>query len=87
MSKPILTDEQKDQFRDKVKEQVEKTGLVRINNGSCESEADYFAGAMVAMTTFNEMFCGADDDNAMDIVPPMWFIGPMSGRSLKDNWG
>ena len=86
MSKPILTDEQKDQFRDKVKETVEKTGLIRINNGSCESEADYFAGAMVVMTTFNEMFCGADEDNSMDIVPPMWFMGPMSGRSLKDDW-
>ena len=86
MTKPTLTKEQKNQFRDKVKEQIEKTGLIRINNGSCESEADYFAGAMVAMTTFNEMFCGADESNAMDIVPPMWFIGPMSGRSLKDDW-
>tara|TARA_R110000737_G_scaffold232740_3_gene246099 strand:- start:976 stop:1239 length:264 start_codon:yes stop_codon:yes gene_type:complete len=87
MSKTILTDKQKEKFRDKVKEQVEKTGLTRINNRSCESEADYFAGAMVVMTTFNEMFCGADDSNAMDIVPPMWFIGPVTGRSLKDNWG
>jgi len=78
---------QKDKFKSTVKERVEKVGKIRLKDGACESEADFFAGAMAVMLVINEMYFGSDDDNLMDIVPPMWFIGPMSGRSLKDDWG
>jgi len=78
---------QKDKFRNTVKDYVEKVGKIRLKDGVCESEADYFAGAMAVMFIVNEMYFGADPDNVADITPPMWFIGPMSGRSLEDDWG
>lgn len=76
----------KKEFRDKVKKQVEKVALVRHEGGVLESEADYLAGAMLVMTIVNEMHFGASEEEAMDIVPPMWCIGPMSGRKLINNW-
>lgn len=78
---------QKDKFRKVIQEHVEQTQLVRINNNVCESEADFFAGAMSVLMKVNEIYFGAEPDNVMDICPPMWFIGPMSGRKLSDNWG
>tara|TARA_R100000458_G_C8276973_1_gene252391 strand:- start:2152 stop:2463 length:312 start_codon:yes stop_codon:yes gene_type:complete len=81
-----LGQKQKDKFREQVKNHVEKVVKTRIKNGACESEAEFFAGAMAVLCVVNEMHFGAEPDDLMDIVMPMWFIGPMSGRSIMEDW-
>ena len=56
----------------------------RKNSGALESEADFLAGAMFVLTIVNMEFYEATYNKSMDIVPPMWSIGPMCGRSLLD---
>ena len=56
----------------------------RHNSGALESEADFFAGAMLILSLVNREFYGASYEESMDIVPPMWVIGPMSGQSLLE---
>jgi|TARA_R110002051_G_scaffold19567_3_gene54392 hypothetical protein len=77
----------KSKFKEQVLIHCEELVKIRLKNGACESEADFFAGAMAVMTVVNEMHFGTKPDDIMDIVPPMWFIGPMSGRSITDDWG
>ena len=78
---------QKDKFREQVRIHVEGVVKTRLKNGACESEMEFFAGAMAVLCVVNEMHVGAEPDDLMDIVMPMWFIGPMAGRSVTDNWG
>ena len=70
----------------KLKAGIKVTSLLRErhNSGALESEADFFAGAMLILSLVNREFYGASYEESMDIVPPMWVIGPMSGRSLLE---
>tara|TARA_R100000458_G_C8277761_1_gene253410 strand:+ start:4460 stop:4729 length:270 start_codon:yes stop_codon:yes gene_type:complete len=77
---------QYDNFRKKCIEEVEKTAKARHKNVCLESEADYFAGAMTVMALVNEQFFGADEESKMNITAPMWFLGPMTGRSITKDW-
>lgn len=56
----------------------------RKNLGALESEADFLAGAMFVLTIVNMEFYEATYNKSMDIVPPMWVLGPMSGRSVLE---
>tara|TARA_R100001244_G_scaffold43700_1_gene39194 strand:+ start:408 stop:659 length:252 start_codon:yes stop_codon:yes gene_type:complete len=56
----------------------------RKNSGALESEADFLAGAMFVLTIVNMEFYEATYNKSMDIVPPMWVLGPMSGRSVLE---
>ena len=49
-----------------------------------ESEADLIAGASAVMGLINEMCFKSSKDDSMDIVPPTWFLLPMSGRSILE---
>ncbi len=82
-----LGEQSRDRFRKEMKKYCETVIKSRIEDRVCESEADFFAGAMSVLCIVNELHFGANPDNIMDLTPPMWFIGPMSGRSITDNWG
>jgi|TARA_R110000765_G_scaffold62673_1_gene121618 hypothetical protein len=56
----------------------------RKNSRALESEADFLAGAMFVLTIVNMEFYEATHNESMNIVPPMWIFGPMSGRSVLD---
>ena len=74
----------KDKFRDKAIENAMTLLKERHANGCLESEADFLSGAMIMLILVNMECYGSTYDKSMDIVPPMWSIGPMCGRSLLD---
>ena len=76
----------KDRLRNEIKKYCESVIKTRIKDNVCESEADFFAGAMSALCVINELHFGTEPDMIMDMTPPMWYIGPMSGRSIEDDW-
>ena len=78
----------KDEFKKEAQDKVETLLLNREKYGSLESEADFLAGATIVMCLVNELFFdGKNDsgrDTSMNIVPPLWSIYPMCGRSLVE---
>ena len=74
----------KDKFRKKAIKDAMTLLKVRHANGCLKSEADFLGGAMLMLALVNVEFYGSTYDKSMDIVPPMWSIGPMCGRSLLD---
>jgi hypothetical protein len=74
----------KDKFRKKAIENAMTLLKERHANGCLESEADFLSGAMIILILVNMECYGSTYDKSMDIVPPMWSIGPMCGRSLLD---
>ena len=73
-----LTEEQGKELTDR----IERQGLERIKSGALRSEADFYAGAAIAI---HHLF-GKDDKQLTDIIPPMWILGIMSGRSPSTRW-
>lgn len=71
----------KDEFRSACINYVERQLIGRHKNGVLKDEVDYFAGAISVMMVVNEIFFDSEPNNIMDICPPMWLIGPMTGRS------
>lgn len=72
----------KEEFRSSAKAKVEALLLSRKDNGCLESEADFLAGAMVVIGLVNELLYDSTEELSMSIVPPIWFIAPMTGRSV-----
>lgn len=73
-----LTGEQAKEFTDRIEQQA----LKRIRNGALVSEADFYAGAAI---TIHHLF-SENDEQLADIIPPMWILGIMSGRSPSTRW-
>jgi hypothetical protein len=61
---------------------VEKQALERIKTGALQSEADFYLGAASVL----QYLFGKDPKELTEIVPPMWIIGIMSGRSPSTRW-
>ena len=74
----------KAQFKTKARKRVERLLKQRSRFGVLESEADLIAGASAVMGLVNELCFESSEDDSMDIIPPMWFICPMSGRSIVE---
>ena len=74
----------KAQFKKKAQKRVETLLKQRSRFGVLESEADVIAGASAVMGLVNEMCFESSKDDSMDIIPPMWFLWPMSGRSILE---
>ena len=72
----------KSSFKEEASKRIEALLKARTRLGSLESECDVIAGASAVMGLVNEMFFKASHDNSMDIIPPLWILGPMSGRSV-----
>lgn len=76
----LLDEEHKEAFRKECIAYAESQLQGRDKNNVLKDEVDFFAGVMCAMMVVNEMMYGSKPDEIMDIVPPMWIMGPMSGR-------
>ena len=74
----------KAEFKAEAKARVEALLKVRSSLGVIESEADIIAGVAVVMGLVNESFFESSKDDAMNIIPPLWFLCPMSGRSIVE---
>ena len=74
----------KAEFKAEAQKRVENCLMERARLGAIESEADMIAGVSVVMGLVNESFFESSYDNSMDIIPPMWFMWPMSGRSIVE---
>ena len=71
-------------FKEKAQKRIETLLKDRTRFNVIESEADVVAGASVIMGLVNEFFFKSSKDDSMDIIPPLWFIAPMSGRSIVE---
>jgi len=71
-------------FKAKAQKRIESLLKDRTRFNVIESESDVVAGASAVMGLVNELFFESSYDNSMDIIPPMWFMWPMSGRSIVE---
>ena len=71
-------------FKEEARKRIERLLKDRTRFNVIESEADVVAGASVIMGLVNESFFGSSPDDSMNIIPPLWFIAPMSGRSIVE---
>ena len=72
----------KAEFKAEATARVEALLKDRTRFNVIESEADVIAGASVVMGLINESLFESSKDDSMSIIPPLWFIAPMSGRSI-----
>ena len=61
---------------------VEQQGLERIKSRALQSEADFYSGAASVL----QFLFGKDPKELTKIVPPMWILGVMTGRSPSTRW-
>ena len=74
----------KQQIRNKAQDVITELLRSRKDNGALESEIDVLVGASAILNLVNQECFGASEDESMDIVPPAFIFGPMSGRSLLE---
>ena len=74
----------KAEFKAKAQKRIETLLKDRTRFNVIESEADVVSGASAVMGLVNEFFFKSSKDDSMDIIPPLWFIAPMSGRSIGE---
>ena len=65
-----------------VKNKVESTLIARNKSTALNDECDFLAGAMTVLQQVNVLLYDSTEKESMDIVPPMWILLPMSGRSV-----
>ena len=63
---------------------VEKTLVGRDKSGALESETDFIMGACAVMRVINMKLYGANEEESMDCIPPIWLMWVMSHRSIVD---
>ena len=74
----------KEQLRDIMKKKVEQGLIDRDRSGALKDECDYLVGAMTVLAHINVLIYNTPVKESMGIVPPMWMLGPMSGRSVLE---
>ena len=65
-----------------IKDKVEHTLIKRKESSALKDERDFLVGAMTVLSQINILLYERTEDMSMDIVPPMWMLLPMSGRSV-----
>ena len=65
-----------------IKDKVEHTLIKRKESSALKDERDFLVGAMTVLSQINILLYESTEDMSMDIVPPMWMLLPMSGRSV-----
>ena len=73
---------EKQEMRTKVVQKVEDTLKARDKSGALVNECDFLAGAMAVLSNINILLYGETEDKSMGIIPPLWILYPMSGRSV-----
>ncbi len=61
---------------------IEQQALERIRSGSLLAEADFYAGAASVI----QFLFGGNPKELSKVVPPMWILGILSGRSPSTRW-
>ena len=67
-----------------IKDKVEHTLIKRKESSALKDECDFLVGAMTVLSQINILLYDSTEDMSMDIVPPMWMLLPMSGRSVYE---
>tara|TARA_Y100000361_G_scaffold33836_1_gene28355 strand:+ start:156 stop:404 length:249 start_codon:yes stop_codon:yes gene_type:complete len=67
-----------------IKDKVEHTLIKRKESSALKDECDFLVGAMTVLSEINILLYDSTEDMSMDIVPPMWMLLPMSGRSVYE---
>lgn len=65
-----------------VKGKVEDTLIARSESSALKDECDFLAGAMTVLQQINVLLYESTEKESMDIIPPMWMLLPMCGRSV-----
>ncbi len=63
---------------------VERALIGRDKTGALESETDFIMGACAVMRVINMKLYGANEEESMDCIPPIWLMWVMSHRSIVD---
>ena len=71
-------------FKAKAQKRIESLLKDRTRFNVIESEADVVSGASVIMGLVNESLFESSKGDSMDIIPPLWLMAPMSGRSIVE---
>ena len=74
----------KEEMRTKIQQRVEDTLKARDDSGALKDECDFLCGAMTVLGIVNQIFYDATEEESMGVVPPLWILGPMSGRSVLE---
>ena len=74
----------KEKLRDIMKKKVEQVLIDRDRSGALKDECDYLVGAMTVLAQINVLIYNTPVEESMEIVPPIWMLGPMSGRSVLE---
>ena len=74
----------KEEMRDQIVQKVEDTLKARDKSGALKDECDFLAGAMTVLGNINILLYGETEEQSMGIVPPLWILYPMSGRSVLE---
>ena len=74
----------KEKLRDIMKKKVEQVLIDRDRSGALKDECDYLVGAMTVLAHINVLIYNTPVEESMEIVPPIWMLGPMSGRSVLE---
>ena len=72
----------KEEMRTKIVQKVEDTLKARDKSGALKDECDFLAGAMTVLQQVNMLIYDSTEKDSMEIVPPMWMLLPMCGRSV-----
>ena len=71
-------------LQNRIKDKVENTLIQRKNTSALKDECDFLAGAMTVLQQINIHIYESTEKDSMGIVPPMWLLLPMTGRSLLE---
>tara|TARA_Y100000361_G_scaffold45822_1_gene39652 strand:+ start:318 stop:566 length:249 start_codon:yes stop_codon:yes gene_type:complete len=69
-------------LQNRIKDKVEDTLIQRKNTSALKDECDFLAGAMTVLQQINIHIYESTEEDSMGIVPPMWLLLPMCGRSV-----
>ena len=65
-----------------IKDKVEHTLIQRKNTSALKDECDFLPGAMTVLQQVNMLIYERTEKDSMGIVPPMWMLLLMCGRSV-----
>ena len=74
----------KEKLRDIMKKKVEQVLIDRDRSGALKDECDYLTGAMTVLAQINVLIYDTPVEELMGIVPPIWILSLMSGRSVLE---
>ena len=72
----------KEAMRTSVVKKVEEHLLARHKSQALKDECDFLAGAMTVLAHINMIMYDSTEEMSMSVIPPLWILYPISGRSV-----